>query len=69
MDRRRAGWSSVVDTGGSRCQRSTSCISSRDPGTADVTLVEEDAVDDVFDCLIDRHVVEYDTGGLAVSSE
>src|SRR5439155_20164331 len=32
-------------------------------GAADVALVEEDAVDDAFDRLIDRGVIENDIGG------
>ena len=38
-------------------------------GAADVALVEEDAVDDPFDGLIDRRVVEDDVGGFAAQLE
>ena len=43
-----------------------SCTSNREaPGAADVTLVEEDAVDDALDRLVQRRVLEDDVGGLA----
>jgi hypothetical protein len=35
------------------------------PGAADLALVEEDAVDDALDRLVDRRVVEHDVGRLA----
>ena len=38
-------------------------------GAADVALVEEDAVDDALDGLVDRRVVEDDVGGLAAELE
>ena len=38
-------------------------------GAADVALVEEDAVDDALDRLVDRGVVEDDVGGLAAELE
>ena len=38
-------------------------------GAADVALVEEDAVDDAFDGLVDRGVVEDDVGRLAAEFE
>ena len=38
-------------------------------GAADVALVEEDAVDDALDGLVDRGVVEHDVGGLAAELE
>ena len=38
-------------------------------GAADVALVEEDAVDDAFDGLVDGGVVEDDVGGLAAEFE
>ena len=39
------------------------------PGAADVALVEEDAVDDALDGLVDRRVVEDDVRGLAAELE
>ena len=38
-------------------------------GAADVALVEEDAVDDAFDGLVERGVVEDDVGRLAAEFE
>ena len=38
-------------------------------GAADVALVEEDAVDDALDGLVERRVVEDDVGGLAAELE
>ena len=38
-------------------------------GAAHVALVEEDAVDDALDGLVDRRVVEHDVGRLAAELE
>ena len=38
-------------------------------GAADLALVEEDAVDDALDGLVERRVVEDDVGGLAAELE
>ena len=56
----------------SRCSTSSatdSWTSSREPGAADVALVEEDAVDDALDGLVERGVVEDDVGRLAAELE
>ena len=46
-----------------------SWTSRRDPGAADLALVEVDPVDDALDGLVERRVVEDDVGGLAAELE
>jgi hypothetical protein len=60
---RQAALEPAVDVVGDRL------LDEREPGAADVALVEEDAVDDALDGLVERGVVEDDVGRLAAELE